>query len=426
MERNHVNYLLVGGGGAAAFAAESIRAKDKSGSILMVGREVVRPYARHELSQSYLRREKSRYDLSLRGPSWYAQEKITLKTGTRVVSIDCTRKFVTLDSGQDVSFDKLLLAIGAQPRLLAIPGASMSNVYYLRTMDDFDRLLNAIVGPTTDDPSRSEMRVPPTRTRVCVIGAGFLGTEVAASLRMLGAKVDVVCGGPYPWHHQVGPAMGGVLSHLLKGQGIGVHEHVRAIALEGDGRAQRVVLSDQSTVACEHVVACVGVEVNREILRNTPIAAEKGILTDEFGRTNVADVFAAGDCAAVFDRRFGKHRLNQHWDAAVYGGTIVGQNMAGGEMPLKDLIGNVSIIDPRAVSTAVHTWGEAKWVTQRIVRGIDRGGGNNLAEIGMDLQGRCVQVTMIGRADERDVLRGLVESRAQVDHIADRLASGAL
>ena len=421
MERSHVTYLIIGGGPAAAHAAEAIRMSDGEGSILIVGREVTRPYARNELAGAYLRREKSRHDLSLRGPSWYVHEKIQLRSGQRVVLIDTARKFVSLDTGAEIAFDKLLIATGATARPLALPGASMSNVYHLRSVEDFDRLLNAIVGPMTDDRSKSEMRTPPSRTRVCVIGSGPLGTEVAASLRVLGAKIELVCGGAHPWPEIVGPTLGAIIHQSLSKQGVNIHQGVRAMSLQGDGRVQRVVLSDQSAVECDHVVACVGVDVSRELLRSTPIAAERGILADEFGRTSVRDVFAAGDCCAMFDPRFAKHRLTQHWAQAVYAGGIVGANMAasvvGGDMkPVSQLIGYVSQLDPR---TSIHlqSWGEARLIDYRIVRGA----GNDTAEIGADLNGRCVHVSVIGRADEHAVLKSLVESRAPLTTIAERL-----
>jgi len=136
----------------------------------------------------------------------------------------------------------------------------------------------------------------------------------------------------------------------------------------------------------------------------------------------VQDVFAAGDCAAAFDRRFGKHRLNQHWEAATRAGAIVGENMAGGERAMTELVGFQSQVDPRVGGSTIYSWGEPRLVNQRFMRGV----GSNVAEIGMDMQGRCAQVTLMGLAEERDVLRGLVESRAQIDGIVERLKSGSL
>src|SRR5436190_482516 len=144
MSDTHVKYLLMGGGLASSSAAEAIRALDVRGELMMVGQEINRPYHRPPLSKEYLRRQAGRETVFTKPGEWFAQNRIQLRTGRRVSHLDAMRKSVTLDSGQEISFDQLLIATGAMARHLTIPGAEMPNVFYLRTLEDVDRLHHAI------------------------------------------------------------------------------------------------------------------------------------------------------------------------------------------------------------------------------------------------------------------------------------------
>src|SRR5918993_1497631 len=320
MSRLHVKYLLVGGGLASSAAAEAIRALDAGGSILMLGQEPVRPYHRSPLSKAFLRRERSRTDLFAREADWFNGNNVDLRTGQRVAHLDVARRTASIDNGDEISYDQLLLATGASARHLTIPGAELQNVFYLRTLGEAEMLQNAIAKAKNEG-----------RGRATIIGGGLLGVEVAASLTQAGGGRDLVVGDALPWKRFAGESIGAVLKRYLEAKDVTVHLGQRPMRLEGDGRVQRVVLPDGNTMTCDFVVAAVGGVVNRELLRGTPIAAETAILTDERCRTNVGHVFAAGDCAAVFDPLFGKHRIIDHWDHASVTGTIVGTNMAGGE-----------------------------------------------------------------------------------------------
>src|SRR3954469_12887460 len=181
----HVKYLLVGGGVASSSAAAAIRGRDAVGSILLVAQERTRPYHRPPLSKSMLRREVGRDSAYVMPPAWFEQNHVELRTGRRMTRFDANRHAATLDSGEEVSYDRMLLATGAPPLPLDVPGASLPNLYSLRTLEDLDRLSHAI------DKARAEgLRHDHGRGRAVVIGGGLVGMEVAASLAQLGLGVD--------------------------------------------------------------------------------------------------------------------------------------------------------------------------------------------------------------------------------------------
>ena len=301
MERTHVKYLLAGGGIASAAAAEAIRAIDRTESILLVAQEISRPYDRAPLSKGYLRRQTARPDLVSQSPTWFAQNNVALRTGRRVTQIDVARSAAHLDDGSEIYYDRLLLAVGSAPRPLGLAGGTLPNTFYLKTIADADRLHHAV-----------EISRTAGHNRACVIGAGLLGVEVAASLASIGMHVDLIQSHRTVWPKLVGEQTGKFLARRLRSVGVKVHVGRRAARLEGDGRVQRVMLDDNAMVTTDFAVAATGTRFNRDLLRNTPIAAETAILTDAHGRTNVEGIYAAGDCAAVLDHRFGKHRVASH------------------------------------------------------------------------------------------------------------------
>ena len=304
----HVKYLLVGGGVAGSEAAKAIREIDREGDLLMIGQEINRPYHRPPLSKEYLRGQRTRESLFTMPAEWFVQSRVQLRTGRRLSRLDTTRNAVTLDNGEGVSFDRLLLAIGGAARA-RLRRAQLPNLFYLRTLEDAERLQHAIAKAVREGQSH-----PKGRGRAVVIGGGTLGVELAASLTQAGLHVDLAISAEHPWRQLAGETAGRCIAQFLESHGVAVHRNDRAAALEGDGRVQRVALASGKTLPCDFAVAAVGIAIHKDILRGTPIAAEQAILVDAGCRTSVRDVFAAGDCAAIFDPLFGKYRLMHHWD----------------------------------------------------------------------------------------------------------------
>ena len=426
----HVKYLIVGGGLAGSAAAEAIRAIDPQGELAMVGREAIRPYHRPPLSKTYLGKRTPREELFVQPAGWYAEKRIQLRTGVRAAHLDVARRVVTLESGEGISFDRLLLATGMSPSHLTIPGAELPNVYYLRTLDDVERLGHAIekakregskqpssanggalASASTPDVNASGISESRGRGRVTVIGAGALGVEIAATLTQLGLAVDLIASRDYPWNKFAGEHTGKFLAHYLEKHGVTVHANRRPLRLEGDGRVQRVVLDAQTAIACDFVVAAVGAVTNKELLRGTTINAEKAILVDNRCRTNVANIFAAGDCAAVFDPLFGKHRIIDHWDHAKVTGAIAGTNMAGGDVGYE----TVNYFFSDVFDLALSGWGESKQIDRRLIRGSTTLESPDFLEIGIAADGRIAQVLAVNHAGEDELLRDLVQNRVRVD-----------
>lgn len=416
MSNLHVKYLLVGGGVASAAAAEAIRGIDVDGSILLVTQEINRPYHRPPLSKEYLRREKPRTELFVHPADWFERHHIELRTARNVTRVEPARESATLDNGEEISFDKLLLATGASPKVLQVPGAELPNTFYLRTMEDANRLHKAV------EKARGEGRLHghgQGRGRIAVIGGGLLGVELADSFTRVGLAVDLIVADAYPWYRFAGPLLGRALALFLERQGVRLHLDCQPRTMEGDGRVQRIVLTNGTTVDCDFSVVAIGAVVNKGLLRGTTIAAENAILVDDHCRTSEASIYAAGDCAAIFDPLFKKHRIIDHWENAVITGGIAGRNMAGAD----EAYHAVSSYSSKPFGLHLHAWGEPRLVDRRLIRG-PAGPAQSLpelVEIGVAADGRVAQVLAVGHGAEEDALRELVARRFAVDGFEEAL-----
>lgn len=427
MSVSHVKYLLIGGGLASSTAAQAIRALDPRGELMLIGQERIRPYHRPPLSKGYLRQQRTgrRPELFVQPPEWYADNRVQLRTGVRASHLDANRRSVALENGQEIAFDRLLIATGMAPDHLKIPGHDWPNVHYVRSVDDADRLHHAIE-KALGEGLRHERAASPAagvgRGRAAVIGGGLLGVELAATLAQLGLAVDLVVSQPHPWARFAGENTGRFIARYLESRGVSVHVGRPPARLDGDGRAQRVDLGDGSApIPCDFVVAAVGATVNRELLRSTPINSEKAILVDPHCRTNVEGIYAAGDCCAVYDSLFGKHRVLDHWPNAVLTGHISGTHMAGGEARYD----GVNHFDSEIFDLTLLAWGEPRLVDRRLIRGAGAtgNGGNgtaagdraDLIEIGIAADGRIAQVLAINHPGESELLRELVARRVRVE-----------
>ena len=412
MSHSHVKYLLAGGGIASSSAAVAIRQIDPISPLLMIGQEANRPYHRAPLSKDYLRRSAKHADLFTLPDGWFTANNVELHTGRRVSHLDTARCAVTLDNGREISYDRLLLATGSSSTRLDLPGAQLPNLFYVRTLENVERLGHAI------DQAKAQGQLHAKgRGTVAVIGGGILGVELAGTLGSMGLAVHLIVGPAHPWHHFSGESAGRYLTRYLQNHGIEVSHACRAVALEGDGRVQRVKLDDGRSIPCDFAVGAVGSSANRELLRNTPLPAEKAILANDHCQTMDARIFAAGDCAAVFDPLFGKHRIIDHWQHAVTTGTIAGTNMAGGNAAYNI----VSRFDTSVLGLTATVFGEARLVDRRIIRGSTAGDNASFAEIGIAPDGRVAQVLAIGHEQDLQGLALLVERRMLVNGNQERL-----
>jgi 3-phenylpropionate/trans-cinnamate dioxygenase ferredoxin reductase subunit len=309
--------VVIGGGLAGGTAAFALREAGFDGGVTLVGDERHLPYERPPLSKGYLRGDDPAENAFVRAAGEYESSDIALIRGHRALTLDRGSRHVALDDGRRLSFDRLIMATGATPRRLAVANADLPGVHVLRTLDDADAIRSAI----------------PSAERVAVVGGGWIGSEVAASLRQMGAGVTLVTNLPRPLERVLGAEIGESVAQLHRENGVEiVTGHVAAIV--GDERAEGVRLSDGRTVAADLVVAGVGVVPRIELaLRAGLETAEGGISVDQHLRTSDPAIFAAGDIAAAQHPRLGRRLRIEHWDNAKRQGRAAARNALGLEEP---------------------------------------------------------------------------------------------
>ncbi len=306
-------YVIVGASLAGATAAITLREEGADGTVTLIGAEQQPPYERPPLSKAYLRGD-TPFDKALVRPiAFYADHDIQTIFGTRAIRIDPADRVVELEDHRRVPFDALLIATGGQSRQMSIPGSDLEGIYGLRTVEDADLIRKEIV------PGR----------RVVVVGMGFIGSEVAASLRQKG--LDVVAIGPSktPLFRVLGEAVGQTIADLHRGHGVQTIFEDTVVSFEGTRRVSSVVTRSGLRLECDFVVVGIGIEPTVDMLRDGTILVHNGVVVDEHCRTNVRGIYAAGDVANHYHSVFGRQMRVEHWDNAVKQGATAARNMLG-------------------------------------------------------------------------------------------------
>jgi 3-phenylpropionate/trans-cinnamate dioxygenase ferredoxin reductase subunit len=309
-------FVIVGAGLAGAKAAETLREEGYDGRLLLLGAEPARPYERPPLSKEYLRGEAEREDASVHAAGFYAEHDIELRTGTAVTALDAGARELELHGGERLAFDRLLLATGAAPRRLSLPGAQLDGILALRTLADSDALRARLDGGG----------------RLVVVGAGWIGSEVAASARQRGLDVTLVAPEAVPLQRVLGLEVGAVYRDLHRDHGVDLRMEARVEAFEGDGRVERVRLQDGAAIACDAVVVGVGVAPRTALAEAAGLAVGNGVLVDARLETSVPGIFAAGDVANHLHPVLGRLRV-EHWDNALHQGPAAARAMLGADEP---------------------------------------------------------------------------------------------
>jgi NADPH-dependent 2,4-dienoyl-CoA reductase/sulfur reductase-like enzyme/nitrite reductase/ring-hydroxylating ferredoxin subunit len=301
--------VIVGGGAAGFAAAERLRREQYQGSIVMLSDDKAPPVDRPNLSKDYLSGKAPEDWVPLRGESYYSKNHIDLRLGTQVVRIDPHTLEVVLAGGASIPYDRLLLATGAEPVRLTIPGADQPHVHMLRSLAD----CRAIIERAT------------TARRVVVLGASFIGLEVAAALRSRGIEVHVVAPGKQPLGRVLGPQMGNFIRTLHEKNGVVFHLEEIATSINGS----KVKLRDGDTLAADFVVAGIGVRPRTALAETAGLATDRGVLVNSFMETSVPGIFAAGDIARWPDPHTGGNIRIEHWVVAERQGQTAALNMLG-------------------------------------------------------------------------------------------------
>jgi 3-phenylpropionate/trans-cinnamate dioxygenase ferredoxin reductase subunit len=308
-------FAIVGGGLAGAKAAEALRDKDFDGRIVLFAAEDHLPYERPPLSKEYLAGKKELGDLTVASSAWYSDHHIDLQQGTEVSAIDRKARTVSLPDGSTVHYDKLLLATGSQSRRPPIPGADADGVHYLRTVDDADALNSALSEGSS----------------LAVVGAGWIGLEVAAGARDRGVSVTVVEMAELPLMAALGREVGEVFAALHREHGVDLRlgATVQEITTAG-GKATGLTLGDGSTIDADAVLVAVGAAPNIGLAERAGLGlGDGGVLVDSSLRSSDPDIFAVGDIAAAEHPLFGTRIRTEHWANALKQPAVAASGMLG-------------------------------------------------------------------------------------------------
>ena len=304
--------VIIGGGLAGGNAAATLREEGFPGPVVLISREPGVPFGRPPLSKTYLRSEEDLDNWYVRPAGWYADHDVELRREA-VIAVDPTAHTVTLSSGGELGYQKVLIATGGRNRRLGIPGADLSGVRYLRTMAECDAIKQEAV------PGRHAV----------IVGSGFIGCEVAASLTQLGVQVTMVFPGRDPLERVLGGQVGALIGAFHRANGVELLPGEQVAAFEGTERLEAVVTASGRRIACDFAVAGVGITPD---IPAVEVAQENGILADELCRASASDVYVAGDVANHLHPLFGRVRV-EHYNNAEKQGAAAARSMLGSTAP---------------------------------------------------------------------------------------------
>ncbi|HMH94914.1 MAG TPA: FAD-dependent oxidoreductase [Streptosporangiaceae bacterium] len=321
-------HVIVGASLAGAKAAETLRGEGFDGAIVLLGAETDRPYERPPLSKEVLLGSKTPDVAFVHDASWYAEHDVDLRLGTRVTSVDRGARQVRLEDGSGVGYTRLLLTTGASARRLAVPGADLEGLMYLRTMPESAALAARLQ----------------QGGHVVIAGAGWIGLEAAAAARQAGCEVTVVEPEPAPLCRSIGPELGEVFGRLHRSHGVTFRLGESIAELRGDpaggsvapgqahGTVRQVVTSAGTVLDADFVIAGIGAVPNVSLAAEAGLDVDDGILVDASLRTSDPDIFAAGDAVKAFNPLLGRRITVQHWSNALNGGPAAARAMLGQEV----------------------------------------------------------------------------------------------
>jgi 3-phenylpropionate/trans-cinnamate dioxygenase ferredoxin reductase subunit len=415
MSMRQVEFLLIGGGLASANCARWLRESGAEGEILLVGREPDPPYNRPECSKGYLRGEETREEPLFRPSDWWDEQKVDLLTRTSVMSLDTEARTAKLSDKQEISFEKALIATGANVRRLNVPGCELEQIHYLRTLGNADAIREGVADAES----------------VVLIGGSYIGCEVAASLTLMGKKATIVMQEEATLERGFGKQAGRFFQGLLESHGIVVHgvdglerfeDEIHAGTSSGmdlrrhtqSGRVGKVVTTNGLELPADAVVVGAGVTPDIALAKRAglEIGERGGVLCSSRLETSADGVFVAGDIAEYDSPSHDTHVRIEHWDVAFNHGKTAALNMLGGNVP-HDVV-------PYFYSV-LGDWGELEYVgpayewDEEIVRGSYDDG--NFTTWYLE-EGRVRAALTFGRSEDLDHARRLITERTMLDENA--------
>ena len=308
--------VIIGGGKAGGTAAATLREDSFGGPIVIINREPGIPFGRPPLSKTYLRSEEDLEGWYVKPADWYEAHDVELLAASVVTAIDVTAHSLVLGSGRELEYQKILIATGGRNRRLQIPGAELPGIYYLRTVAECDAIKREAVAGR----------------RAVVVGMGFIGCEVAASLAQLGVGVAAVFPSRDPLDRVLGEQIGALIGAIHRSKGVRLMPRAQVAAFEGTERVEAVVTADGERIGCDFAVVGVGIEPDAPTGLGSSVAQENGILVDELCRTGATDIYAAGDVANHLHPVLGRVRV-EHYNSAEHHGAAAARSMLGSAAP---------------------------------------------------------------------------------------------
>jgi 3-phenylpropionate/trans-cinnamate dioxygenase ferredoxin reductase component len=312
MSAHPQTFVIIGGGLAGAKAAETLRDEGFDGRLVLIGDEPERPYERPPLSKDYLRGETAEKPF-VHGEDFYGEREIELWTSTRVTGVDAGARELRLEDDRRLGYDRLLLATGAEPRRLDVPGAELGGILYLRTVADSERIAERF------EQGR----------RLVVVGSGWIGAEIAASARMKGCEVTMIEMATLPLERVLGPEVGQIYLDVHRDHGIEFLPETTVERFEGEGSLERVLTRDGALIEADVAIVGVGVTPRVQLAEAAGLRVENGILVDERLESSVPGVFAAGDVANAHHPFYERRLRVEHWANALNQGPAAARAMLG-------------------------------------------------------------------------------------------------
>ena len=400
MADRSVDFLIVGGGIAAAYCASELRKQGAEGSVLLAGREPEPPYERPPLSKEYLRGEAAREDAYVNPIDWYEENAVELRSRTNVMALDPQARTAKLQGGEEVGFDKALIATGANVNILRLEGAELEGIHYLRAFGNSDAI-------------REQAR---DAGRVVVIGGSYIGCEVAASLRAKGTEVSMLMLEQVTLSRTFGDEVGQWFQDVLTDHGIEIFGDEELEAFEGDGDVSAVVTKGGRTVEGDMVVVGAGVRPDIILAERAGLAVDDGITCDAKLETSAPGIFAAGDVCSYDSEIHGRRVRVEHWDVALQQGRHAAKAMLGSADAYREV---PYFFSDLADWASLEYVGPAESWDEVVIRG-DFDGGAFSAWYLKD--GRVQGALSVERSEDLVHARTLIESGADITASKDALA----
>lgn len=343
-------YIILGGGMVAGYAAKHLAELGLSpGHLCILSADNAAPCERPPLSKTFLAGIKDEDAVYINKPSFYQEHGIDLRLNTTVTEVDLLTRTLTLDSGEPLRYEKLLIATGTRVRKLDLPGADLPNIFYLRWLQDSKDIRQAYAAAR----------------RVVIVGGGYIGMEVSAVLRQKGLDVTMIFPGDRLLPRVFTPPMADWFEDYYRRQGVRLIKGKSVVRFDGSTTVSGAVLDSGERLPADMVVAGVGVEPVTELFQNTNLQIDDGIVVNEYLETAVPDVYAAGDVAKFRDLVFDKLRRLEHWDNAVCQGQHAAERLIGRREPFEHL----SYFFSDEFDLSWELWGDPKQADQVIYRG---------------------------------------------------------